>query len=159
MSTPEVTIPSGLFQTKPSSKNDRYGIYRMMNHMVTFRNPLNDEKVSGYVDEVFRDIFEMEIRLKIGSKTYKFKEPVAIRAGERDIVFCYGGVKPKEVTDDKVFDELRKEQFRETVDDTMKRLAPKRCSEIRFHVGAKRRMRKKPCLLRGIPFMEGEENK
>jgi len=155
----ELPIPTGLFKTSSGSKNDRYGIYRMLNHMVTFRNPVNKETVSGYVDEVFRDIFMSEIRIKIGSKTYKFKEPVAIRAGDRDIVFCYGGLKPKEVTDKQMFEELHKEQFRETVDDTMKRLAPKRCSEVIFHIGAKRHMRKKPSVLRGIRITDGVETK
>ena len=45
---------------------------------------------------------------------------------------------------------MRKEQFRETVDDTMRRLAPNMIREIKFTIGEKKPSRRKPFLMRGI---------
>jgi hypothetical protein len=122
--------------------------------MVTFQEPVKGQKVSGYVDEVYRDIFASEVRLMIGGRMYRFKEPGVVRANEKMIVFLYGDIRQREVTDEKIFDELRKEQFRETVADTMHRLAPTRLVEIRFILGTKRQARKKPFLMRGIQALE-----
>ena len=132
----EIEIPVGLFRNiHPAPRNDRYVIYKMLNHEVSFKDHKTGEKVSGYVEEVYRDIFSSEIRLRIGGVTYLFKEPVQIKTDSKGLVFVYGDVGKKEVTDKKMFAELKREQFRETASDTFKRMAPRRIKEIRFVLG------------------------
>lgn len=120
--------------------------------MVTFKDPEKGVKVTGFVDEVYRDIFTSEVQLRVRSHTYRFKEPVAIRETDQEVVFLYGDVGrgQQDVSDKKLFKAMRQEQFRETVSDTMRRLNPKRIKEIHFMVGAKRPARRRPFLMRGI---------
>lgn len=65
-------------------------------------------------------------------------------------MFIYGDVTKKEVTDQKLFKEMKKEQFRETVGDTLNRLALRRIKEQRFSMGDRKPSRRKPFLMRGI---------
>lgn len=118
--------------------------------MVTFRDPDKGAKITGYVDEVYRDIFTGEIRLIVLGRQFRFKEPVVVRDNEREVVFVYGDIGHQDVSDKKMFSEMRKEQFRESASDTMSRLAPKRVSEIRFQIGDRKPSRRKPFLMRGI---------
>jgi len=151
MKEPELAIPSGLFRTARSlTRNDRYVVYRMLNRMVSFRDPASGTRVSGYVDEVYRDIFTGEVRLTIRGHAYRFKEPGVVRDSDKEVVFIYGDVTKKEVTDQKLFKEMKKEQFRETVGDTLNRLALRRIKEQRFSMGDRKPSRRKPFLMRGI---------
>jgi len=118
--------------------------------MVSFRDPASGTRVSGYVDEVYRDIFTGEVRLTIRGHAYRFKEPGVVRDSDKEVVFIYGDVTKKEVTDQKLFKEMKKEQFRETVGDTLNRLALRRIKEQRFSMGDRKPSRRKPFLMRGI---------
>ena len=136
------------------ARYDRYVVYHLLNRMVTFHDPVHThQKVSGYVEEVYRDIFTCEIRLKVQGRVFRFKEPDAVRENQRAMVFVYGDVKHQDVSDDDLFDEMRKEQFKENVAGTIHRLAPKKLSEIRFVLGAKKHVRRKPFLMKGIQAM------
>lgn len=122
----------------------------MLNRKVSFKDPATGTKVSGFVEEVYRDIFTGEVRLTVAGHAYRFKEPVVVRENTQEVVFVYGDVGHQQVSDKKLFDELRKEQFRETADDTMKRLAPRRIRETHFSLGERKPSRRKPFLMRGI---------
>ena len=152
MKEPQLSIPPGLFRASRSmARYDRYVVYHLLNRMVTFTDPVNThQKVSGYVEEVYRDIFTSEIRLKVQGRVFRFKEPDAIRENQKAMVFVYGDVKHQDVSDAELFDEMRKEQFKENVARTIHRLAPKKLSEIRFTLGAKKQARRKPFLMKGI---------
>lgn len=151
MKEPSLAIPAGLFRSaRPLSRNDRYVVYHMLNRMVSFRDPASGAKVSGYVEEVYRDIFTGEVRLTVRGRAFRFKEPVLVRENGHEVVFVYGDVGHQEVSDKKLFDEMRKEQFRETADETIRRLAPRRIKETHFAVGDRKPSRRKPFLMRGI---------
>ena len=129
---------------KQGSKNDRYALYKMLYHLVSFKD-VSGKEVSGYVDAIYRDVFENKIEIKIGGKTYKFDEPSLMKISGSDLTFVYGS-SSEEVSDEVLFDEMRKEQFRETVDDTVHRLAPKIKTKIKFKIGVKKVSRRKPLL-------------
>jgi hypothetical protein len=151
----DLAVPNGLFRKK-GNKSDRYAVYKLIGRSVSFTDRRRG-KVSGFVEEVYRDIFSEEIRLTINGEHYKFKEPNSIKINEKEAIFCYGEKHGKEMSDDKVFDELKKEQYRETLHDTMKRIAPKRSREVRLVLGEKKVVRKKHSLMKGIPKeKEGE---
>jgi len=151
MKEPTLEIPSGLFRSaKPIARNDRYVVYHMLNRMVSFKDPASGTKVAGYVEEVYRDIFSGEVRLTIRGHAFRFKEPVIVHENTHEIVFIYGDLGKKEVSDKKLFSEMKKEQFRETVSDTMTRLERRQVKETHFSIGDKRATRKKPFLMRGI---------
>lgn len=123
----------------------------MLNRMASFKDPVTGIKVSGYIEEVYRDIFAGDVRLTINGKAYRFKEPVVVREHAHELVFVYGDVGHQVVSDKKLFAEMKKEQFREAAGDTMKRLAPRRIKEIHFSLGASKPSRRKSFLSRGIP--------
>jgi len=56
----------------------------------------------------------------------------------------------KEVSDAKLFKELRGHQYRESMTDTLKRVAPRPVKEIHFTIGDKKPSRRRPFLMRGI---------
>lgn len=99
---------------------------------------------------MYRDIFANEIRLTIDGVFHRFKEPATIKVNEKDAIFFYGDKRGKELSDEKMFEELKREQFRETVHDTMKRMAPRGSKEVRFILGEKKAVRKKHSLMKGI---------
>lgn len=147
----ESEIPSGLFRSPGKVvRNDRYVVYRMLNRRITFKDPEKGNKVVGFVDEVYRDIFSGEIKLLVLGRQYRFKEPVLVRDNDNEVVFVYGDVGRQNVSDKKMFAEMRKEQFRESASETMHRMTPKRIREVRFQIGDKKPSRKKPFLMRGI---------
>jgi hypothetical protein len=149
----ELAIPSGLFcNSRAPLRNDRYAVYRMLNRKVIFRTSSKSEEVSGYVDDVYRDIFSGELRLTIKGQVFRFKEPDVIRENAKEFVFIYGDVGrgKQDITDDRLFDEIRQGQYRESVSDTMSRIAPKRLMVIRFRMGERKPSRRKPFLMRGI---------
>lgn len=146
-----LAVPAGLFRRScVSDLNDRYVVYRMLNRMVTFRDSDSGLKVSGYVEEVYRDIFAGEVRLKVNGHEYRFKEPTTARIDGNDIVFVYGDAKQKDVSDKTLFREMRRGQFRETIADTISRITPRRVKVKRFEMGVKKPSRRKPFLMRGI---------
>jgi len=110
----------------------------MLHTITAFIDPVSEKEISGYVEEVYRDIFASEIRLMINGHKYKFKEPNVIRAHGNSVVFLYGDVHAKDVSDEQMFEELRKEQFRETISSTMRRMAPGNTFTIRFVIGEKK---------------------
>lgn len=134
--------------------SNRYVIYRLLNHMVSFRALEHGQKVTGFVDEVYRDIISGEVRITVKGHSYRFKEPPVIRDTENEVIFVYGDVRKRDVSDTKLFDEMRKQQFKETVDETMHRLDPIRKREVRFKIGDKKNIRRRPSLMRGIPASE-----
>jgi hypothetical protein len=151
MKEPELAIPPDLFRgTHHPPRNDRYAVYRMLSRRVSFGDPVTGVKVVGYVEEVYRDIFTGEVRLTVQGRQHRFKEPVLVRELERELVFVYGDVGKKEVSDEKLFYEMKKEQYHETATDTLRRLAPRRIKETRFSLGDKKPSRRKPFLMRGI---------
>jgi len=131
-----------MFSTKHVHKNDRYAIYKMVNRMVTFQMPL-EGIIEGYVEEVYRDVFEGDLRVKINGKVFRFKEPDLIRYKNDVLIFIYGDIDKKDVTDEQLFEEMKKEQFRESVEATVNRLDPKIIRELRFKLGEKRASRKR----------------
>jgi len=141
----QLSIPYGLFQkSKPTVKNDRYVIYRLLNRKVTFLEPGSRRKISGFVQVVYRDIFEREIHITIDGVVYKFKEPFQLHSCETKVVFIYGNKKSKkELSDDVMFDEIRKSNFKETLSETFHRFERKHIKEITFKLGAKKPTRKK----------------
>ena len=150
MNEPELVIPSGLFRHSPQTqRNDRYVVYHMLNRMVTFRDPSTGAKISGFVEEVYRDIFIGEVRLTVRGRAYKFKEPTSVRADDGAIMFFYG-YGGHGLSDEKLFSEMRSGQFKETVGDTIRRVGPKKLRQIRFVLGGKKPSRRKPLLMRGI---------
>ena len=149
MEKENTTIPSGLFHKAGSKRSDRYLIYRLLNCVVTFRS-LDGAKVSGCVDEVYRDIFKEQLRLTIGGKVYRFKEPTAVSQKGKDIVFVYGDAKKQDLTDEKLFSEMRQQQFKETISDTISRITPRRFKMVRFVLGKKIPVRRRMSLMRGI---------
>jgi hypothetical protein len=147
----ESEIPTRLFsKSGKATRNDRYVVYRMLNRMVTFRDPEKGIKIAGFVEEVYRDIFTGEIRIRIRGMVFRFKEPAIIRDNDNEVVFVYGDIGHQDVSDKKLFAEMRKEQFKEAASDTLHRLAPKLVREIRFQIGEKKPTRRKPFLMRGI---------
>ena len=132
-----------------SRHNDRYLVYRLLNCVVTFRS-LDGAKVSGCVDEVYRDIFKGEVRLTIGGKVYRFKEPTSVVQKGKDIVFIYGDAKQQDIPDEKLFSEMRQQQFKETISDTISRITPRRFKMVRFVLGKKIPVRRRMSLMRGI---------
>ena len=151
MNEPELVIPSGLFRhSHQTQRNDRYVVYQMLNRMVTFKDPATGSKISGFVEEVYRDIFIGELRLRVRGRVYKFKEPTVIRSDGNGIMFVYGHG-GHGMSDEKLFNEMRSGQFRETMGETIKRIAPRRVRQLRFILGDKKPSRRKPLLMRGIP--------
>jgi len=153
MKEPDLEIPKGLFRTSNSlPRSDRYVVYRMLHRKVSFTHTETKAKVSGYIDEVYRDIFAGELVLTINGKAFKFKEPTLVRENVREFIFVYGDVGrgKQDIGDERLFKEMKQEQFRETVSDTIKRLDPRRLYEIRFTVGERKQARRKPFLMRGI---------
>jgi hypothetical protein len=145
-----LSIPANLFRSVCVRHTDRYLIYRMIGRHVSFR-ALNGAKVAGYVDNVFRNVFEQEIVLTFqGRNPIILKEPDIIRETGEGIVFLYGDVGTKEVSDAKLFKELRGHQYRESMTDTLKRVAPRPVKEIHFTIGDKKPSRRRPFLMRGI---------
>ena len=150
MNEPELIIPSGLFRRSPQTqRNDRYVVYHMLNRMVTFKDPATGSKISGFVEEVYRDIFIGELRLRVRSRVYKFKEPTFIRSDGNGIMFVYGHG-GHGMSDEKLFNEMRSGQFRETMGETIKRITPRRVRQLRFTLGDKKPSRRKPLLMKGI---------
>jgi len=121
----------------------------MLYRLATFQ--YQTEVVSGYVEEVYRDVFDGDLRITVNGRIFRFKEPSLIRVRENEIVFIYGDIGKKEITDEQLFDEMRKEQFRESVDSTVSRLDPKMVHRMRFSLGKKKMSRKRL-------FMNGLKN-
>jgi hypothetical protein len=88
--------------------------------------------------------------MRMCGRTFRFKEPDAIRNGGCKIVFVYGDAPGKDVSDKLLFKEMRQGQFRETVNDTIARIDPMQAKEQRFELGSRKSSRKKPFLMRGI---------
>jgi len=150
MNESELVIPSGLFHHSPQTqRNDRYVVYQMLNRMVTFRDRVSGSKISGFVEEVYRDIFIGEVRLRVRGRVYKFKEPEVVRSDGTGIIFLYG-CGGHGMSDEKLFSEMKAGQFREAVGDTIRRIAPRRIKQLRFALGEKKPSRRKPLLMRGI---------
>ena len=149
MEKENTTIPSGLFHKAGSKRSDRYLIYRLLNCVVTFRS-LDGAKVSGCVDEVYRDIFKKEVRLTIKGTVYRFKEPTTIVQKGKDVVFIYGDAKQQDIPDEKLFSEMRQQQFKETISDTISRITPKRFKMVKFALGDRRPTHRRASLMRGI---------
>ena len=150
MSESDLVIPSGLFHHSPQTqRNDRYVVYQMLGRMVTFKDPASGSKISGFVEEVYRDIFIGEIRLRVRGRVYKFKEPTVAKSEGNGIMFQYGGG-GHGLSDEKLFNEMRTGQFRETMGETLSRVAPRRIKQFRFTLGEKKPSRRKPLLMRGI---------
>ena len=151
MNESPLVIPSGLFPSaKPTQRNDRYVVYHMLGRMVTFKDPSSGSKISGFCDEVYRDIFIGEIRVKIRGRVYKFKEPAVVRAEGNGILFLYGDVGTQDLSDATLFKEMKSGQFRETVGDTIRRTTPRKVKKLRFTLGERKPSRRKPLLMRGI---------
>ena len=140
-------VSSRLFDSKHTVKNDRYALYRMLYHYVTFNELVTQKEVAGFVSSIYRDVFANQIIITISDKPYRFEEPDTIKGYTNDVVFVYGNVDP-EISDEKLFDEMRKEQFRETVNDTVSRLTKTIKGRIRFKVGNKKPSRRRPLLLK-----------
>jgi hypothetical protein len=149
MNETAIDVATGLFKSV-IPQNDRYAVYQMVNRTVIFRHPVTGVRVDGLVDEVYRDIFTNEVRLTINGEHIRFKEPDQIRFLDREVIFVYGNANKREVTDKTLFKEMRKDQFRDTVDGTMKRLNSKRCMEIRFILGVKKVSRRKYLPLKSL---------
>lgn len=152
MNEPDLSIPAGLFKSASSTQHtDRYVVYKMINRMVSFRDPSSGTKVSGYVEEVYRDIFSGEIRITVRGRTFRLKEPESFREDDHGIVCIYGDKSFRDVSDKKLFAAMRQEQFRETVSDTMRRMAPRRIKELRFTLGDKKPSRRRHVVPQVIP--------
>ena len=145
----ETPIPSSLFRKSGSKRGDRYLIYRLLNCVVTFRSQ-DGAKVSGCVEEVYRDIFAKQVRLTIKGVVYRFKEPTSVVQRGKDIVFIYGDAKQQDIPDEKLFSEMRQQQFKETMSDTISRITPKRFKMVKFTLGDRRPTRRRASLMRGI---------
>lgn len=141
-------IPANLF--KNAVRNDRYVVYRMLHRMVSFIHPTTKEKVSGYVDEVYRDVFAGELHITIDGTVYRFKEPEVIRENQKEFVFLYGDVGKREVSDERLFDAMRQRQYQESLDATIQRTTHDKVHETRFKIGERKPARRKPFLWRGI---------
>ena len=148
-----LSIPSGLFRSSnlPAHHNDRYAVYKMLNRIVTCRDPGSGTKVSGCIEQVYRDIFAGEIQITVRGQTFRFKEPTTVRMDGNDVVFVYGDAKKQEVSDKTLFKELRRRQFKETVTDTISRITPCKVREKRFVLGIKKASRRKPFLMSRFP--------
>lgn len=153
MKDTELEIPMGLFRgTRQTSHNDRYAIYRLLHRKVNFRHPEDGELVSGFVDDVYRDIFGEELRLTIRGRVFRFKEPAQIKETSHEFVFIYGdSSRPaKDVSDRRFFNEMRKSSYKEDLSGTVARLTTRRTKECRFVLGERKPARRKPFLMRGI---------
>jgi len=120
--------------------HNRYLIYHMLGRQVVFPNPKRPSRVArGVVTEVCRDIFSNEVLVTMDdSRTFRFKEPVAIvlrsKGDRRELLFLSGGVGRRELSDDDLFDEMKK-HYRETMTETLKRVTPGETKETRFLLG------------------------
>ena len=148
MSDENCCIPANLF--KNAAVRNRYVVYRMLHRMVMFTHPATKEKVSGYVDEVYRDVFAGELHITIAGTVYRFKEPEVIRENQKEFVFLYGDVGKREISDEKLFDAMRQHQYQESLDATIQKATHDRVYETRFKVGKCKPARRKPFLWRGI---------
>ena len=151
MKEPRLSVPSGLFRhSQVTRRNDRYLIYKMIGRMVIFRSPRRGPRISGYVERVYRDVFEQEVELTIQGRAIRVREPAVIRMDGSDIVFLYGDVGQHELTDKKLFKEMAEHRFKESMSDTLQRVTPRTVTETRFEIGDKKPSRRKPFLMRGI---------
>lgn len=130
-------------------KSERYLIYRMLRRLVSFTEPGGRKKVSGYADDVYRDIFTSEILVRINGKVYRFQEPESIRMAGDSLVFSYGR-KSKDVSDDVLFDEARKSDMGEPVTNIIGRISPGSVREVRISIGGKKPSRKRSSLLKKV---------
>lgn len=121
-----------MFVAKQTKNNNRYDVYKMRGRVVSFS--FGGETFKGKVKEVYRDVLNGDLRIKVGDKQFRFKEPNLIRVTSKEIVFFYGDVGASSVTDKELFDEMRKEQFHETIEDTVIRLDPEEVRKIVFNV-------------------------
>lgn len=124
--------------------HDRYIIYKMIGCKVEFTSPYrrSGRSVSGVVEDVARNIFDNEVEIVLkGGRVFRFKEPTAILQEAGDVVFLYGDVGRKEVSDEAMFKEMRRTQYGETVNDVLKRTEAAKVKATRFVMveGAPRR--------------------
>jgi len=72
--------------------HNRYLIYQMKSQHVLAAVPrtLGGYKIKGVVDDVFRDIMEDTLKIKIGENVYIFNEPGVILESNGAINFIYG---------------------------------------------------------------------
>jgi len=140
--TKEQVMSSGVSNLQHIRGHDRYLIYKLLHHTVTFTNVLRrpHKTVTGRVSSVCRNIFLNEIEVTIEGKVYRFKEPQAIllqKTGQlEEIVFVYG-LNDREPTDAVLFRQIRNSQYKETIHDAMRNLTPETRKEIRFQLGQK----------------------
>ena len=123
-------------------RHNRYAVYRLKGRQIDAKVPrkLGGYSISGIVTSVFRDVLDNQIKLVVKNKTFLFDEPDSIcETGDR-ILFVYGQHDDADVSDDDLFDEMRRIAGKGgSVDDAMKNLESgrRRVGVIEIVVGDK----------------------
>ena len=88
-------------------EHNRYLIYQLKSQHVLAAVPriLGGYKIKGVVDDVFRDVMEGNIEIKVGDNVYIFNEPHVILENSGSINFIYG--KKRKEGDEILWDEFR----------------------------------------------------
>ena len=117
-----------MFQT------NRYLIYELLQKKIMIQDAGgNGKKARGVVERVYRDVLEGQIEFTIGGKRVSFTEPAAVVQEGKDIVFLYGTLGEIDDSDEALFEEARMAGHSgESVDEVMRRTAPKVRRETRF---------------------------
>lgn len=107
-------------------KHDRYLIYTMNGKHVCSEIPkrFGGFLLNGVVEKVYRDVIEKSISIKIKNKAYVFREPnTIVLVSDDEIVFVYGNVDEEQVSDEQLFDELKRVSLRGgNIDDALQNL-------------------------------------
>jgi len=113
---------------------NRYLIYELLQKKIMIQDiGGNGKKAKGVVERVYRDVLEGQIELTIGGKRVSFTEPAAVVREGNDVVFLYGTLGEIDDSDEALFEEARLAAHSgESVDEVMKRTAPKVRRETRF---------------------------
>jgi len=112
--------------------HDRYLIYEMLGKNVRVeRSGMGGPKVEGFVDKVFRDIFDNVVVITVDGVSRKFKEPDAIVRQGKDVLFVYGDISVQD-EDEELFSALRDSY--ENIYDVIERTTPRPRKTLLFVV-------------------------
>jgi hypothetical protein len=118
--------------------NDRYLIYELKNKKVQAIIPerFGSDNIDGIVKDVKRDILENRINLTVNKQMYVFREPdFIVQENENCILFVYGDINSKEVTDEELLEKMRSMALKGChIDDAIKSLETDSIIYIKFNI-------------------------
>jgi len=123
--------------------HNRYLIYSLLGHEVTFKGSRTNRRFLGIVNKVRRNIFDNVVELIVGGRCHTFSEPDAILEDAEHVVFVYGDLGKFDNSDSALFQDVRHSAFTECVDDVISRTSPGDIQTMRFKKGPKKTRQKR----------------